>query len=78
MTNQQNGYAPSEDSDQPGNPPSLIRVFAVRMKKAWILSRDMVFYYNGVVLANSVSEDIVLLISPSKILAGIFIYQYSK
>ena len=26
--------APSEDSD----PPSLIRVFAVRMKKAWILS----------------------------------------
>ena len=30
--------APSEDSDQPGHPPSLIRVFAVRMKKAWILS----------------------------------------
>ena len=24
---------PSEDSDQPGHPPSLIRVFAVRMKK---------------------------------------------
>ena len=24
--------APSKDSDQPGNPPSLIRVFAVRMK----------------------------------------------
>ena len=23
--------APSEDSDQPGHPPSLIRVFAVRM-----------------------------------------------
>ena len=23
-------YAPSEDSDQPGHPPSLIRVFAVR------------------------------------------------
>ena len=23
-------YAPSEDSDQPVNPPSLIRVFAVR------------------------------------------------
>ena len=22
-------YAPSEDSDQPGHPPSLIRVFAV-------------------------------------------------
>ena len=23
--------APSEDSDQPGHPPSLIRIFAVRM-----------------------------------------------
>ena len=23
-------YAPSEDSDQPGHPPSLIRIFAVR------------------------------------------------
>ena len=30
--------APSEDSDQPGHPPSLIGVFAVRMKKAWALS----------------------------------------
>ena len=30
--------AHSEDSDQPGLPPSLIRVFAVRMKKAWVLS----------------------------------------
>ena len=28
--NQQNNCAPSEDSDQPGHPPSLIRVFAVR------------------------------------------------
>ena len=27
--NQQNECAPSEDSDQPGHPPSLIRVFAV-------------------------------------------------
>ena len=36
--NQQNGCTPSEDSDQPGHPPSLIRVFAVRMKKAWVLS----------------------------------------
>ena len=26
--------APSEDSDQPGHPPSLTRVFAVRLKKA--------------------------------------------
>ena len=30
--------APSEDSDQPGHPPSLIRVFAVRMKIAWVFS----------------------------------------
>ena len=36
--NQHCGCAPSEDSDQPGHPPSLIRVFAVRMKKSWILS----------------------------------------
>ena len=36
--NQQLGCAPSEDSDQPGHPPSLIRVFAVRMKKTWTLS----------------------------------------
>ena len=36
--NQQNDCAPSEDSDQPGLPHSLIRVFAVRMKKAWVLS----------------------------------------
>ena len=25
-------------TDQPGHPPSLIRVFAVRMKKSWVLS----------------------------------------
>ena len=30
--------APSEDSDQPGHPPSLLRVFTVCMKKAWVLS----------------------------------------
>ena len=29
---------PSEDSGQPGHPPSLIRVFAVRMKLPWVLS----------------------------------------
>ena len=29
---------PSEDSDQSGHPPSLIRVLAVRIKKAWVLS----------------------------------------
>ena len=28
--------APIEDSDQPGHPPSLVRVFAVHMKKAWV------------------------------------------
>ena len=36
--NQQNECALNEDSDQPGHPPSLIRVFAVRMKKPWVLS----------------------------------------
>ena len=30
--------APSADSDQPEHPPSLIRVFAVRMKKALVFS----------------------------------------
>ena len=30
--------APREDADQPGHPPSLIRVFAVRMKKRWTLN----------------------------------------
>ena len=29
---------PSKDSDQPKHPSSLIRVFAVCMKKAWVLS----------------------------------------
>ena len=29
---------PSEASDQPGHPPSLIRVFAVSMKKHWALN----------------------------------------
>ena len=36
--NQKSDCAPREDSDKPGHPPSLIRVFAVRMKKAWVLS----------------------------------------
>ena len=36
--NQQSDCAPSEDSDQPRHPSSLMRVFAVRMKKAWVLS----------------------------------------
>ena len=30
--------APSKDSDHPGHPPSLIRVFAVRMNKNLVLS----------------------------------------
>ena len=36
--NQQNESAPSEDSDQPGHPPSLIRLLALRTKKAGVLS----------------------------------------
>ena len=28
----------SEDSEQPGHPPSMIRVFAVRKRKPWILN----------------------------------------
>ena len=36
--NQQNDKAHSEDSDQPGHAPRLIRVFAVRMKKTGIPS----------------------------------------
>ena len=36
--NQQCGCTPSEDSDQPGHRPTLIRVFAVRVKKPYVLS----------------------------------------
>ena len=39
--NQQSECAPSEDSDQPGHLPSLIRVFAVCMKKAWSRQRRL-------------------------------------
>ena len=39
--NQQNECAPSKDSDQPGHPPSQIGVFAVRKKKAWVLSYSL-------------------------------------
>ena len=38
MTKQKMTCAPSEDSDQPGHPPCLIRVTAVRMKKPEVLS----------------------------------------
>ena len=33
--NKQNECAPSKDSDQPGHPPSLIRVFAVQSIGSW-------------------------------------------
>ena len=36
--NQQTECVPSEDSDEPGHPPSLIRVFAIRMRKPWVIS----------------------------------------
>ena len=35
MTNQQNEFAPSEDSDQPGHRPSPIRVVGVRRLILW-------------------------------------------
>ena len=35
--NQRSECAPSEDSDQPWHPPSLIRFFAIHMKKTWVL-----------------------------------------
>ena len=38
-TNKMTCRSPNGDSDQPGYPPSLIRVFAVRMKKYWVLKR---------------------------------------
>ena len=34
---------PSEDFDQPGHPPGLIKVFTVRMKKAWSLATYWVY-----------------------------------
>ena len=39
--NQQSECVPSEDSDQPGHPPSLIRNFAVRMKKPSVLDYSL-------------------------------------
>ena len=38
MTKPTISCAPSEGSDQPGCPPSLIRGFAVCMKKHWVIS----------------------------------------
>ena len=45
--NQRNDCAPSEDSDQPVHPPRLMRVFAVRMKKACVLSYPMIAQRSG-------------------------------
>ena len=39
--NQQNDCAPSEDSDQHGHLPSLIRVFAIGMEVAWTFSHTV-------------------------------------
>ena len=41
---------PSEVSDQPGHPPSLIRVFAVCLKKAWVLSYLLSAHFVGFVM----------------------------
>ena len=38
MTKPTKWHVRPADSDQAGHPPSLIRVFAVGMKKAWVLS----------------------------------------
>ena len=43
--NQQNGICVSEDSDMPGRLPSLIRVFSVHMKKAWVLSYPLIWVF---------------------------------
>ena len=39
--NQHNGCRPRKDSDLLGHLPSLIWVFAIRMKKAWVLSYSL-------------------------------------
>ena len=48
--------APSEDSDQPGYPPSLIRVLAVRMKKAWFLSYPLSAQPEGQILIDIMND----------------------
>ena len=40
MTKPTKWLSASKDSDQPGHLPSLITVFAVRKKKAWVLSNQ--------------------------------------
>ena len=41
MTNPTKWHMRPADSDQPGHPPSLIRVITVWMKKAWFLSYSL-------------------------------------
>ena len=38
--------APIEDSDQPGHPPSLIRILAIRRKKLWVLGNPQSAYWS--------------------------------
>ena len=42
MTKQTMWLCAQRRTDQPGHPPSLIRVFAVCMKKAWVLSYQLI------------------------------------
>ena len=57
--NQQNDCVPSEDSDQPGHPPSLIRVFAVRIHPVWSES---------LLCAQWVATDLAFFMWPAKAL----------
>ena len=62
MTKPKNECAPSEDSDQIGHPPSLIRVFAVHIKNDWVLSYPL----SAQRRLWSDWEDVVLLILSSR------------
>ena len=55
MTKPTNDHVPCKDSDQPGHPPSLIRVFAVRMKKHLVISYEGL---DGVVWNSLISKDL--------------------
>ena len=70
--NQQNECAPRGDSDQPGHMPSLITVFAVRMKKPWILSYPLspwIYTYQSakqnICLQNHYAERLILFLETS-------------
>ena len=65
--------APSEDSDQPGHPPSLIRVFAVRSMGSEEFVFQFKFYfnknctqYNFPILMKIVSRGIQVNVSSAK------------